>query len=68
MALYLPSILVALLVFDADRDVHNAVLFIFMAPYALVHMYIICEVFVCLRSAPLGVYQQVDWTSFLPHF
>jgi hypothetical protein len=39
-----------------------------MATYALAHMFIICEVFVCLRSAPLGIYREVNWTSLLPHF
>ena len=41
---------------------------VLLIPYILVRMFIICEVFICLRSVPLNVYKQVAWTKFIPHF
>ena len=35
--------------------------------YTLARSYIVLEVFVSLRSLPLGAYDSVNWSSFIPH-
>ena len=41
--------------------------------YPLVGLYLLCrailmvQVFLCFRATPVGVYEAVNWTSFLPH-
>lgn len=36
--------------------------------YLLVRVYLIVEVFLSLRSVPLGVYKEVQWCRYIPHF
>ena len=35
--------------------------------FALSRVYIIIETFISLRHVPLGVYQTVQWTNYIPH-
>ena len=36
--------------------------------FILSRLYIITETFISLRHVPLGVYQTVQWTDYIPHF
>ena len=36
--------------------------------YTLARTYIVVEVFVSLRSLPVGAFDSVQWSSFIPHF
>ncbi|KAF2500876.1 hypothetical protein BU16DRAFT_602968 [Lophium mytilinum] len=41
----------------------------FIGPfYVLCRLYLLVEIFACLRSMPPGVYTNVRWTEYLPHF
>jgi len=46
--------------------------FITMSPvtmvYSLARTYIVVEVFVSLRSLPVGAFDSVSWSNFIPHF
>ena len=35
--------------------------------YRLLRLYLIVEVLVAFRSVPIGIYQVVPWTSWIPH-
>jgi hypothetical protein len=41
---------------------------LFMLLYFVVRVFLIIEVFLSLRSVPIGVYQEIHWLSFVPHF
>lgn len=36
-------------------------------PYILVRSFMVVEIFVSLRALPYGVYESVQWSSFIPH-
>lgn len=36
--------------------------------YAIFRVYAFIEVFACLRSSPMGTYDDIIWTKYLPHF
>lgn len=36
--------------------------------YSFGRLYLLLECFIELRSAPVGIYQSVDWIKYLPHF
>ena len=42
-------------------------LYILYASYPIARIFLIVEVFVSLRAAPSGIYQQPDWTTYLGH-
>ena len=36
--------------------------------YTLIRLYMIIEYFVGFRDTPAGLYQEVDWSIYIPHF
>ena len=35
--------------------------------YALARVYIVVEAIISLRRVPVGVYEQVSWSQYIPH-
>jgi hypothetical protein len=66
------TLAVPLYLFCAYSGVSSAkkapTLVLFTGLYALARLYIIVEAFVSLRAQPREVYEDIDWTKFLPHF
>lgn len=51
-----------------SRMASASMLYFTYVAYVVARVYLIVEVFVSLRAAPQGIYQQPDWTGFLGRF
>ena len=49
------------------QRINTICLYILYASYPIARIFLIVEVFVSLRAAPSGIYQQPDWTTYLGH-
>ena len=46
----------------------SACSFVFIGLYVPLRIFVLVEVFMSLRKAPMSIYQSPDWSSYLPHW
>jgi len=53
---------------DPNGDAFRISVLLLTIVYALLRLYFVIEAFIGLRSSPVGLYESVDWSLYLPHF